>query len=92
MSTVHGTCKVGIPRIKKKTASGSLFLTTAQPPTMVCKMKAQAQWLHFAHTLLQAQLGLVDKISASELSRKFIKTALLVGCGWTGKWLSLSRG
>ncbi len=36
-------------------------------------------------TDLHAQLALVDKVSASELSRKFIKSPLLVGSTYTQK-------
>ncbi len=37
--------------------------------------------MHLA-PICNAQSVLVGKISASELSRKFIKSALLVGLGW----------
>ncbi len=53
-----------------------------QPPMAVCKMEAQSEYVHVAHTFgtnLHAQSVLINKISASELSREFIKTALLVG-------------
>ncbi len=52
---------------------------------MVCKMEAQLVHVHVAHTFckfganLYAQLVLLNKIFASELSRKFIKGPLLVG-------------
>ena len=54
-----------------------------QPPMAVCKMEAQSEYVHVAHTFgtnLHAQSVLINKqIAASELSREFIKTALLVG-------------
>ncbi len=60
--------------------------THAQPPTVACKMEAQSEYVHVAHTFfcifgadLHAQLVLINKISASELRRKSIKSALLVG-------------
>ncbi len=59
-------------------------------------MEAQSEyvprWVHvFARsgTDLHAQSVLIIKISASERSRKFIKSALLVG---TAKFLLLHRG
>ncbi len=55
-------------------------------------MEAQSEYVHVAHTWfffffflqvwradLHAQSVLINKISASELSRKFIKSALVVG-------------
>ena len=55
-----------------------------QPPTVVCKMEAQLNYIHIAYTFfctfgadLHAQL--INKISASELSRKFIKSVMSVG-------------
>ena len=49
-------------------------------------MEAQSEHVHVAYTLLHVlatilypQSVLIDKISASELSRKYIKSALLVG-------------
>ncbi len=58
-----------------------------QPPTVACKMEAQSEYVHIAHTFffctfgadLYAQSVIIHKISASELSRRFIKSALLVG-------------
>ncbi len=59
-----------------------------QPPTVVCKMEAQLEYVTstrgthaFARlgTNLYAQSVHINKISASELSSKFIKGALLVG-------------
>ncbi len=57
-----------------------------QPPTVVCKAEAQLEYIHIAYTCfctfgtdLPAQSVLINEISASELSRKFIKSALLVG-------------
>ena len=55
---------------------------TTQPPTVVCKVEAQLAYIHVAYTFdaeLYAQSVLIDKISASVLSRKLIKSALLVG-------------
>ncbi len=57
------------------------------PPTVVCKMEAQfGIYAHVAHTFFarfgadsHAQSALINKISASELSRKFTGSALLVG-------------
>ncbi len=59
----------------------------SQPVTVVCKMEAQSEHLRVAHTPffaclapnLHAQSVLSNKISASELKRRFIKSALLVG-------------
>ncbi len=57
-----------------------------QPPKVAGKMEAQLEVIHTAHTRfctfggdLYAQSALTNKISASELTRKFIKSALLVG-------------
>ncbi len=57
-----------------------------QPPTVARKMEAQSENVHVACTFLTrfgtdsyAQSVHINKISASELSRKFIKSALLVG-------------
>ncbi len=77
--------------------SGTLMLVASLPreeneipnhQPVVCKMEAQLEYTHIAHTFLHvwhlnlyAQPMLVNKISASELSRKFIKNALLVGLG-----------
>ena len=59
---------------------------TTQPAMVVCKMEAQSEYVTrcthvFARlgTDSHAQSVLIDKISASELRRKFIKSALLVG-------------
>ncbi len=52
---------------------------------VVCKMEAQLKYRYIAYTFLQfgadscAQLMLINKISALELSWKFLKSALLVG-------------
>ncbi len=53
---------------------------------MACKIEAQSKHVHVAHkffarlgTDLHAQSMLSNRISASELGRKFIKSALLVG-------------
>ena len=50
----------------------------AQPPTVACKMEAQSEHVRVAHTSLHvwapichAQSGLIDEISASELSQEF---------------------
>ncbi len=57
-----------------------------QPSTVVCKMEAWLEYAHIACTRfclfgvdLYAQSLLSKKISASEFSRKFIKSALLAG-------------
>ena len=57
-----------------------------QPPTAVGKMEAQSEHAHIAYTFLHVWAPicmlsrcLVTKISASELRRKSIKSALLVG-------------
>ncbi len=56
-----------------------------QPATVVCKMWAQSEYTHVAHRFF-ARLApicmlsvLINNTCASELSRKFIKIALLVG-------------
>ncbi len=61
-------------------------LPPTQPATVACKMEAQLEYVHVAYMFfctlgadLHAQSVLVNKISASELSRKLIETALLVG-------------
>ncbi len=63
-----------------------LPIFTTQPPTLACKMEAQSEHVHIACTFLarsapdlHAQSAPSDIISASELRRKFIKGALLVG-------------
>ncbi len=60
----------------------------SQPATVVRKMKAQSEYVHVAHTSLHVWRRIAcsgrclsTKISASELARKFIKRALLVGLG-----------
>ncbi len=58
-----------------------------QPPTVACKMEAQPECIHiaFIHLFtrlapeLYAQSVLINKISASEPSRKLIESTLLVG-------------
>ena len=57
-----------------------------QPPTVACKMEAQSEYAHVACTscallapISHAQPVLVDRVSASELGRKSIKSALSVG-------------
>ena len=54
----------------------------SQPPTVVCKMEALLEYVRVAYTFfctfgadVYAQSALINKISASELSRKFIKSA-----------------
>ncbi len=44
-----------------------------------CSVEIYTHCIH-AFARLYAQSVLISKISASELSRKFIKSALLVGC------------
>ncbi len=58
----------------------------AQPPMVVCKMGAQLEYMYTLHacfctfgTDLYAQSVLINRISASELSRNFIRDPLLVG-------------
>ncbi len=59
----------------------------AQPPMVIYKMEAQLEYvprtLHTRYctfgTDLHAQSVIINKISASELTRKFIKSLLLVG-------------
>ncbi len=68
----------------------SLLPLCTQPPTVICKMEAQLENAHISYTFF-ARLApscmlsrcLFTKISASELSRKFIKSALLVGYHYT---------
>ncbi len=62
------------------------FTVGTQPATVVCKIKAQLEYAHLACTFLPrfgadlyAQLVLINKISALELRRKCIKSALSVG-------------
>ena len=54
-----------------------------QPPTVACKMKAQLECACTMHarlaTIRNAQSVTINKISVLELSRKFVKSALLVG-------------
>ncbi len=59
---------------------------TTQPLTVVCKMEGQLEHIHVAHTslhvsvlTLHAQSMLINKASASELGRKLVRSALLVG-------------
>ncbi len=67
------------------------MLLASQPATVACKMEAQSEYVRVAHTFfahfsadLYAQSVISYKISASELRRKFIKSASLVGswCHW----------
>ncbi len=71
----------------------SSWVGATQPPTVVRKMEAQSEDVRVAYTFF-ARLAptcmpgwrLLTKISASELSRKFIKSAFLVGReGWGEK-------
>ena len=60
------------------------FLT--QPATVVCKMEAQLEHVHvFARLSPICKLSrcLLTKFPASELRRRLIKSALLVGHSWT---------
>ncbi len=58
-----------------------------QPPTVVCKMEAESEYVQHISCRFFARLApictlsrcLLTKFSASELRRKFIKSALLVG-------------
>ncbi len=74
------------PSPSKKTPRSKLFFflqksqknRVAQPPTVVCKMEAQSEYVHVAHTFFArldvdsyAQSVLTNKISASELRRNF---------------------
>ena len=74
---------------------------SSQPPMVVCKMEAQSEHARVAYTFFArleptCMLGrcLLTKLSASELRRKFIKSALLVGSffqshpnpGWIPSW------
>ncbi len=69
---------------EEEVISGAHKLT--QPPMGVCKMEAQLEYVCTRCILILACLGadlhaqsvLSNKISASELKRKFIKSALLV--------------
>ena len=68
--------------------SCALLPLPARPPMVVCKMEAQLdyRYTHCTHVFfcmfgsdLYAQSVLINKISESELSRKFTKSVLLVG-------------
>ncbi len=57
-----------------------------QPPTVACKMEGQSEYIHIAHTFFARLVPicvlsqcLSDKISTSELSRKFNQSELTVG-------------
>ncbi len=70
----------------QKSVYGALSSCCTQPPTVVCKVEAQLEYTRIACTFfaclaLTCMLSqcLLNKISASELSRKFIRDALLVG-------------
>ncbi len=59
---------------------------TTQPLIVVCKMETQLAYIYTLHTRFcmfgadfHAQSVLSNKISASELCPRFIKSALLVG-------------
>ncbi len=63
------------------------ILSPSQPATVVCKMEAQLEYVYITYLHVFARLELTcmlsrclkNKISASEFSRNFIKSALLVG-------------
>ena len=57
----------------------------SQPPIVVFKMEAQLKHIHIAYTFctnLYAQSVLINKISAWELRRKFIKSLLWIPTAW----------
>ncbi len=56
-----------------------LALIVAYPTTNGGTQIVRPVRTRIAHTFLHAQSGLSNKISASDLGRKFIKSALLVG-------------
>ncbi len=64
-----------------------IWLYHTRPPIVACKMEGQSEYVHIAHTILHVRRRLVplnwhiivNKISASELSRKLVKRPLLVG-------------
>ncbi len=67
-------------------ATTPLPTTSAQPPRVACKVGAQSEHAHVARTFfatfgadLHAPSVIGSEISASELRRKFIESALLVG-------------
>ncbi len=67
-------------------AAAAAAAPSPQPPTVVCKAKTQLDYIHISYTCFArlAQICMLSRcllkeISASELSRKFTKTALLVG-------------
>ena len=71
----------------------------SQPATAVCKMGALSEYVHVAYMFfctfgvdLYDQSVRTKKNSASELSRKFIKSALLVGMLWAPKKKAGGRG
>ena len=73
-------------RFKARHAYLPAHLPPSQPPTVACKIEAQLEYIQAAYTLLHvlSPIGMLcrclsNKISASELSRKFIKIALLAG-------------
>ncbi len=64
----------------------SLSLLSPNHQWWCAKMEAQSEYVHIAYTLLprlgadsHAPSVLSNKISASEIRRKFVKSALLVG-------------
>ncbi len=79
--------------------NGSSFIlidNPTQPATMVCKVEAQSEYVRIACTSLHVSCRfcvlsrwLSTKISASELRRKFIKSALF---GWEGESRSSEVG
>ncbi len=65
-------------KLKDQSAS-CMYLPSTQPPTVVCKMEAQLEYVHIAYTSLhvwpqfvQYSQSVLIKKSASELSRKII--------------------
>ncbi len=64
------------------------YSSTTQPPTVVCKLEAQLEYIrtHFTHVFARLVLicmlsgCLLAKVSASEISRNFIRSVLSVGC------------
>ena len=64
----------------------SAHISATQPATTACKVEAQSEYVQVAYTFcarlapeLRARSALGNEISASELRRKLVKSALLVG-------------
>ena len=78
--------KCNIPNLLNGVERGK-GVSVTQPPTLVCKMEAQSEhvhvarmfFLHVPHQFACSVRRLQTKISASDLSGKSIKSALLVG-------------